>query len=82
MSTATSNEKPEAAQLRQRVPAESSGNHVEDRDPRTTIPPIYVGAPPSAESSAEEKSKKTYGRTPDGTGKLLFPIIPPVSPSL
>lgn len=72
MSTSTSNERPEAAQLRQRVPAESSGSHVEDRDPRTTIPPIHVGGPPSTEDSTEDKGKKTYGRTPDGTGKLIF----------
>jgi hypothetical protein len=45
---------------------------VEGRDPGAATPTAGADdAPP-----LEDKSKKTYGRTPDGTGKSRF-IFPP-----
>lgn len=80
MSTSAAKEASDAAELRQRVPhgasAAISGNRAEDHveEPAETRDPGHGVAHP--EDGADgvpltgEKAKKTYGRTPDGTGRL------------
>lgn len=69
MSTAAAApEASEAAELRQRAPhGVSSGEKTEGRDPGAADPVLDI----DDELSALDKGKKkTFGRTPDGTGKL------------
>lgn len=67
MSTAAAPEPLEVAELRQRAPhGASSGDNAENGAPRAADPATDA----DEEYSAEDKGKKTFGRTPDGTGKL------------
>lgn len=66
MATAAGKEVPEAAELRQRIPhGAPTGDPSEERQPGAAASAGDTErAPPTS-----EKGQKTYGRTPDGTGK-------------
>lgn len=70
MSADSANEAVNASELRQRNPhPASSGDNVGPTDAGP------ANASPEAVSAAEVKAKKTYGRTPDGTGKFLACVV-------
>lgn len=75
MTTAAGKEVPEAAELRQRAPHGASEHNAEARDAGG------VGSAPGASGpSPEDKGKKTYGRTPDGTGMHAAQLsLPPLA---
>lgn len=69
MSTTASEAPDAAAELRQRAPHGSSGNGAGATTGHSTDHVPLDGDDDTAHSSPD-KGKKTYGRTPDGTGKL------------
>lgn len=61
-----------AGELRQRMPHGASPAEVEGKEPTNAVP-APAGEGPEPES---KRKNKTFGRTPDGTGKLISqPII-------